>query len=198
MHKLCQLLFFITSFGGVSALPGWSSTGAQCDDSAVMVAPGWNITRSGGHCMNDKGSKGFAVALVSPPVPVKGCPGLCILMGHLPGDMKNDTSSHDTVSGVCGGAEAKCMIAIGDWNKEDIAEHWNTLVGGSTTLVEPDERTCCHPVTGFKFDHTATNIEDARSDGHTIFDYQLGKCRVELEHKPVSLMLRLPGTESFV
>merc|ERR1712228_1034955 len=86
------------------ALPGWQSTGVQCDNSAVMVAPGWSIANSGGHCMNGDSAKGFAVALVTPPEQVQGCSALCILMGHVPHGSGGGTSGHSKISSVCGDA----------------------------------------------------------------------------------------------
>lgn len=180
----------------VDALPGWQSTGMQCDNSAVMVAPGWSISKSGGYCMNQDSAKGFAVALVTPDEPVYGCPALCIIMGHVPHSSGSAISGHSEIASVCGDAVGSCSIMMGDWNAEDIGSRWNSLIGGSTTLVEPHDITCCYPDYKYRFDHTATNIQGAISTGKTVYDPQLTRFPSYNEHKPTSVQLRLPGLSS--
>jgi len=184
----------------VAALPGWQNTGMQCDNSAVMVAPGWSISKSSGHCMNGQSAKGFAVALVTPAEQVQGCPALCIIMGHVPHG-SGGISGHSEIVSVCGDAVvSSCSIMMGDWNAEDVSSIWSSLIGGSTTLVEPHEKTCCwHPDPEYKYqyDHTATNIQGATSAGKTVYDPQLTSFSSNsYEHKPVSVQLRLPGGNS--
>lgn len=184
----------------VAALLGWQNTGMQCDNSAVMVAPGWSISKSGGFCMNGDSSKGFAVALVTPAEQVQGCPALCILMGHVPHG-SGQVSGHSKIVEVCGDSVVKsCSIMMGDWNADDVSSRWNSLIGGSTTLVEPHEKTCCwhpDPEYRYKYDHTVTNIQGATSSGKTVYDPQLTKFSSNsYEHKPTSVQLRLPGGSS--
>jgi len=177
---------------GHLALPGWQSSGQQCDNSAVMVAPGWNISNSGGFCMGGDPNKGFAVALVTPPQLVRGCSKLCVFMGHVPHPGARVTG-HDEIVKVCDGAEKQCMIAMSDWNVENISGRWKTLIGGKPSLVEPHDKTCCYPLFIYAFDHTATNIAGAYSAGRTIFGPQLTKFPSGDEHKPTSVQLMLPG-----
>merc|ERR1711976_55397 len=102
--------------GGCDAMHGWACSGVQCDNSAVMVAPGWIIIKSGGACMNGHHSKGFAVALVKPAEHVPGCPNLCIAMGHVPHGSGSSTTGHSEIVRVCGDAHHKCAIMMADWN----------------------------------------------------------------------------------
>lgn len=175
----------------VKALPGWQSTGMQCDNSAVMVAPGWSIIKSGGYCMNSNVYKGFAVALVTPPQEVAGCQHLCVMMGHVPHE--GVYSGGSEVEAVCGEVRASCMIGMGDWNADDISSRWGALVGGTTVLVEPHDKTCCYNSFANAFDHTATNIAGAYSAGKTVYPPQLTSFPSWNEHMPTSVKLRLPG-----
>jgi len=180
----------------IVALPGWQSTGMQCDNSAVMVAPGWAIVKSGGYCMNGDAAKGFAVALVTPPQQVAGCQSLCVMMGHVPHD--GVSSGGSKIAEVCGDARTSCMIGMGDWNTEDISSRWAALVGGAAALVEPHEKTCCYNKFVYAFDHTATNIAGAYSAGKTVYPPQLTSFPSYNEHMPTSVKLRLPGVSSSV
>jgi len=175
------------------ALPGWSCSGVQCDNSAVMVAPGWNIINSGGHCMNGDKAKGFAVALVQPAEQVPGCSNLCIVMGHVPHGSGGGTDGHDEIASVCGDAQGSCSIMMADWNTDNVDSTWGSLFGGSPTVVDPQDITCCYPDYSYKFDHTATNIQGAYSAGHTTYDPQLTEFPSQYEHKPVSVQLRVGG-----
>lgn len=180
---------------GYKALPGWQSSGQQCDNSVVMVAPGWSVANSGGHCMGGDKAKGFAVALVNPPEQVAGCSALCVLMGHVP-HPGNPIDGHDVISSVCGGSEQQCMIAMADWNTDSVGSAWSTLVGGSPVLSEPHDKTCCYNSFSYAFDHTVTNIPNAYSAGKTVYDPQLTSFPSANEHKPTSVQLMLP-TGSF-
>lgn len=143
---------------GHLALPGWQSSGQQCDNSTAMVAPGWRITKSGGFCMGGDVNKGFAVALVVPPEAVEGCPDLCVLMGHFPHPGHNVTGREE-ITRVCGAVMDRCMVGMGDWNAADPSPSWATLIGGKPALVAPRSNTCCYPFTVFSYDHTVTNID---------------------------------------
>lgn len=176
---------------GYKALPNWQSSGQQCDNSVVMVAPGWSITNSGGHCMGGDGNKGFAVALVTPPEQVAGCSALCVAMGHVP-HPGHQIDGHDEIASVCGGAEQNCMIMMADWNIDDVSSPWGTLVGGSPVLNEPQELTCCYNTWCCRYDHTVTNIQGAYSEGYKVYDPQLTQFPSGDEHKPTSVQLMLP------
>merc|ERR1712230_284023 len=85
---------------------------------------------------------------------------------------------------------------MGDWNTDNVGSTWGALFGGSTTVVEPQEKTCCYkdPDFVYAFDHTATNIQGATTAGHTVFDPQLTSFSDDYdEHKAVSVKLRAPG-----
>lgn len=178
-----------------TALPGWQSSGEQCDHSAVMVAPGWKITKSGGFCINNDTTKGFAVALVTPPEVIAGCPALCVIMAHVPhGDGVNLTG-HDVIDNVCGAAATSCLIGMADWNALDISSRWKSLIGGSPSLVDPQVKpTCCHPLYILPFDHVATNILGAKSAGNKVFSEQLKFPENENEHHATSVQLQLPAS----
>lgn len=183
-----------------TAFEGWQSSGMQCDHSAVHVAPGWTVERSGGFCMNGDESKGFAVASVTPPSAIQGCPSLCVMMAHVPhGDGVNITG-HEEVQRVCGDAASSCMIAMGDWNANDIGTRWESLIGGAPTLVEPHALTCCYPIGLLRYDHTATNIPGATSVGQKVYGFQLSAygSANENEHKATSVQLQLPAASSVV
>lgn len=189
--KIVGAVEFANSF---DALPNWDTTGQQCDYSAIMVAPGWRITRKGGHCMGGDSNKGFAVAKVTPPRSVRGCPSLCVFMGHVPHPGAR-LDGYSEIASVCGGAERQCMIAMGDWNRADYDVHkaWSTLFGGSPSLIQPKrDATCCYNKYSLPYDHTATNIAGATSAGNKIFGYQLTQFPSGDEHKPTSVRLRLP------
>lgn len=193
-----QLVGAVELKNAVQALPGWQSSGMQCDNSAIMVAPGWSVRNSGGFCMNGDSAKGFAVALVQPPQPVQGCSSLCIFMGHVPHGSGTSITGHSEIANVCGGAVGACTIAMGDWNAEDISTRWRSLIGGSPALVEPHDKTCCLGSPGyiFAYDHTATNIAGAYSAGKTVYGPQLTSFADYDEHKPTSVQLRLPTQDT--
>lgn len=174
------------------ALPGWQSTGEQWDWATIMVAKGWQISKSGGWAMGGDKAKGFAVAVVEPPEAVQSCPSLCVFMGHVP-HPGSKLDGHDEIDRVCGGLKHGCMIAMADWNRDDIRGVWSTLMHDSPQLVEPHDKTCCYN-DGFsnRFDHTSTNIAGAYSAGKTVFDPQLTSFPSWCEHKPTSVQLQLP------
>jgi len=175
------------------ALPGWQSTGEQWDWATVMVAEGWQISKSGGWAMGGDKAKGFAVAVVEPPERVQSCPSLCVFMGHIPHPGQK-LDGHYEIDRVCGALKHGCMIAMADWNRGDISDVWKTLMHDAPTLVEPHDKTCCYN-DGFhnRFDHTSTNIAGSYSAGNTVFDPQLTQFPSWCEHKPTSVHLRLPS-----
>jgi len=178
----------------IRALPGWQNTGMQCDNSAIMVAPGWTVEKRGGFCMNGNSAKGFAVALVRPPTAVRGCAKLCVLMGHVPHEGVRSGGSE--VSKVCGGYRTACGIGMGDWNSNSPGRRFNALFGTYPKLTAPThELTCCYRAPSFKyaFDHTVTNIRGAYSSGTQVFGPQLTRYQDYDEHKPTSVKLRLPS-----
>merc|ERR1712072_1070643 len=115
--------------------------------------------------MGGDNSKGFAVALVTPPQQVAGCDALCVAMGHAPHPpvSKKNIDGNDGIARVCGGAEQNCMIMMADWNRDDVSESRGILVGGTPLLNESREMTCCYPDFSFVYDHTATNVQGAYS-----------------------------------
>lgn len=173
------------------ALPNWQTTGEQIDWATIMVADGWRISKSGGWAMGGDRAKGFAVALVEPPKPVRQCSSLCVFMGHVP-HPGNKIDGHDEIHRVCGSYKHGCAIAMADWNRADISDPWEILMHDKPTLVEPQDKTCCYSSFEARYDHTSTNIVGAYSAGKTVFDPQLTNFPSIFEHKPVSVQLRLP------
>jgi len=183
-------------------MPGWAQANGPCprgdggDSVALAFAQGWQVEATGGGCLRqDWGTRAFAVARVVPPAPVKGCPKLCFVAIHAPHSWIN--AGHDIVSGVCGDAVQHCAVAMGDWNVNDgqVPTRWLELVGGNAPgVIVPNERTCCWPEWQHYgwYDHIATNIPGAWSEGHTVHDYQITEENPWAQHKPVSVQLALP------
>jgi len=183
-------------------LAGWRQVNGPCarggggDSAALAFAPGWVVEAGGGGCLrHDYDTRAFAVARVTPPSPVQGCPSLCVVALHAP--HTSITAGKGIVQSVCRGAEARCAIAMGDWNVpvSGVGRLWTELIGGSAPgLALPNERTCCFPESRHYgvFDHVATNIPGAGQAGHYVYPYQLlGENPVQ-QHKPVVASLALP------
>jgi len=183
--------------GASSALNGWSASGEYEDAVSVMVAPGWKVLKKGGgQIQSGSGARGVAVMLVIPPHPVAGCSQLCVLGVH-PGHSRI-TGGRNIVEGVCGGAASNCAIASGDWNMDANivrSSSWPALIGGTPTVVAPDQGTCCNPGGGAKFDHGGTNIRGATDGGTKVWPYQLtDKFPMKEEHMPTMLRINIPAS----
>jgi len=172
---------------------GWNNG----DAAALAFAPGWRVQKSSGGCLRkDYDIRAFAVALVVPPKPVKGCPRLCVVAIHAPHQAIDD--GKDTVQDVCGAAVERCTIAMGDWNvpAEQVGRLWEQAIGGSTPQeAHPNERTCCYPESHHYgvFDHIATNIDGAIHANQTVHPYQLTHLNPVKQHKAVAARLLLPA-----
>lgn len=186
--------------GASSALHGWSASGEFRDAVSVMVKPGWKVEKKGGgQIVSGSGARGVAVMLVTPPHAVKGCPKLCV-MGVHPGHSPIK-GGQNIVHGVCGADVAeKCSIATGDWNADagqlrgGNFHSWSALIGGTPSLIAPNEGTCCHPRSGAKYDHAGTNIVGATQGRVKVWDFQMvDKYKMAEEHKPVSVQMNMPG-----
>jgi len=187
----------------VELIPGWAQVNGPCargnggDSAALAFGPSWRVEASGGGCLRgDWDTRAFAVARVAPPVPVQGCPSLCVVAIHAPHTWI--TRGHDTVAEVCGAAAERCAIAMGDWNTRarGVGRLWASLIGGAApALVFPNQRTCCWPETqhfGY-FDHVATNIAGASAAGSTVHPYQITGERPWEQHRPVAATIMLPA-----
>mmetsp|Transcript_130545 Transcript_130545/g.325695 ORF Transcript_130545/g.325695 Transcript_130545/m.325695 type:complete len:311 (-) Transcript_130545:379-1311(-) len=183
-------------------LDGWTHVDGPCategrgDALALAFAPGWTVQKSGGGCLrHDCDTRAFAVARVTPPSPIQGCPSLCVVGLHAP--HTEITAGKSIVSSICEDAVAACTIVMGDWNfpVEAVGPFWSQLVDGEApTLATPNERTCCFPEEHHfgVFDHVVTNIANASEAGHQIYPYQLLEENPVQEHKPVWVSLALP------
>jgi len=187
----------------VELIPGWAQVNGPCargnggDSAALAFGPSWRVQASGGGCLRgDWDTRAFAVARVAPPVPVQGCPSLCVVAIHAPHTWIS--RGHDTVAEVCGAAAERCAIAMGDWNARarGVGRLWASLIGGAApALVFPNQRTCCWPETqhfGY-FDHVATNIAGASAAGSTVHPYQITGERPWEQHRPVAATIMLPA-----
>lgn len=184
-------------------LVGWTQVDGPCrhgdrgDSAALAFAPGWLVQKSGGGCLrDDSDTRAFAVARVQPPSPVRGCPSLCFVAIHAPHSSIN--KGKETVRDVCGGAEQRCAVAMGDWNVPAnlVGRLWSQLIGGILPrTAQPNQRTCCFPESHHYgiFDHLATNIGGAVHAGHTVHPYQLLEENPVKQHRAVSARLTLPG-----
>jgi len=185
-------------------LPGWTQVNGPCassdggDTAALAFAPGWEVHESGGGCLrHDWDTRAFAVARVSPPSAVQGCPNLCIVAIHAP--HSKITKGKELVRDVCGDAADHCVVAMGDWNvpAHGVGDLWADLIGGTAPSgAQPDVRTCCFPESdhyGF-FDHLATNIEGAQHSRQTVHPYQHEELNPVKQHRAVAAHLLLPGT----
>jgi len=184
-------------------LAGWTQVNGPCargyngDSAALAFAPGWQVEQGDGGCLRyDWDTRAFAVAKVKPPVPVQGCPSLCVVGLHAP--HQDITAGNDVVQRVCGEAAAGCTVAMGDWNvpAESVGQLWSRLVGGTPpTLARPNLRTCCFPERDHYgvYDHVATNIGGASTADEVIYDYQLLEENPVEEHRPVHVRLMLPS-----
>jgi len=175
---------------GNAGIGGFASSGIQCDHISVLAGGGWHIVKSGGACMEGN-VKGLAVALMTPPSAVRGCPEICVFAVHVPHD--GGGLARNAISSVCGNAAQHCAIGMGDWNNPNIYGIWSGLVGGSPVLVHPNEKTCCYNNFAFAYDHTATNIAGATGYTKKIWGPQLTRFPSYDEHKPCSVSLRLPS-----
>jgi len=185
-------------------LSGWTQVDGPCqkgsggDSSALAFAPGWNVLSSGGGCLrHDSDTRAFAVAKVTPPVPIQGCSSLCVVAIHAPHG--TITKGHEEVSRVCGEAKRTCTLAMGDWNVpvgDGLNSRWSELISGQAPplLAEPNERTCCFPDSDHYgvFDHLASNIAGARSAGHEVLPYQILEENPVKQHRPVVARISLP------
>jgi len=189
-------------------LSGWTQVDGPCrkgsggDAAALAFAPGWHVERSDGGCLRtDYDTRAFAVALVRPPRPVRGCPHLCVVAIHAPHTEINN--GRDKVKRVCGEAAERCGVAMGDWNVPAAHVHrlWSQLIGGAAPhSVHPDERTCCFPESNHYgvFDHLATNIPGAVRTGHKVHPYQLLSENPRKQHRAVAAQLSLPGSAALI
>jgi len=183
-------------------LAGWSQVNGPCrnghgDSAALAFSPGWRVEASGGGCLRlDSDGRAFAVARVTPPSPVQGCPSLCVLAVHSPHTAI--TSGGTVVSRVCGAAAASCTVAMGDWNApaDRIGPLWAALIGGAApTLTAPNERTCCFPASEFQgvFDHVSTNVAGAGAESYVVHPNQITEENPLEQHNPVQVHLLLPA-----
>jgi len=189
-------------------LKGWTQVDGPCahgsggDAAALAFRPGWRVEDSDGGCLRtDYDTRAFAVARVTPPRPVMGCPHLCVVAIHAPHSYIN--AGKDKVSKVCGKAVERCTVAMGDWNVPARHVHrlWSQLIGGAAPhSIHPDERTCCFPESHHYgiFDHLATNIQGAKHIGHKIHPYQLLGENPVKQHRAVAARLALPGGVALV
>merc|ERR1719401_1646625 len=187
----------------IGLIPGWTQVNGPCargnggDSVALAFAPGWQVESSGGGCLrHDWDTRAFAVAKVTPPAAVQGCPSLCVVAIHAP--HSSITQGRDVVAGVCGAAAEGCAVAMGDWNApaHKIGRLWSPLIGGAPpTLAYPNERTCCWPESQHYgvFDHVATNIGGSAAEGFVVHPYQITEERPWQQHRPVSARLLLPA-----
>jgi len=198
-----EIVVGIEMKGAHTVMHGYTASHEYEDAVSIMVAPGWTVhKKGGGQIRSGSGQRGLAVMLVTPPHAVHGCPRLCI-MGVHPGH-SHITGGKSIVDGVCGRSVADhCSIAMGDWNTEahevrgGSFHSWEALIGGSTTVLAPDSRTCCHPHTCCQYDHVGTNIAGAREGSSKIWGYQLtDQFSMKEEHMPVSLKITLPGSRT--
>jgi len=176
--------------GASGALNGWSASGEYQDAVSVMVAPGWTVhKKGGGQIRSGSGARGVAVMLVTPPFAVSGCSQLCVLGVH-PGHSQI-TGGKNIVNSVCGKVADNCAIATGDWNvpaKSVTGGSWGNLIGGTPSIVAPDQVTCCHSAGSAPFDHAGTNIQGATLGGSKVWGYQLlDKFPMKEEHMPTSV-----------
>jgi len=187
---------------------GWTQVDGPCvkpngggDTTALAFGPGWHVDASGAGCLrHDHDARAFAVALVKPPSPIRGCPKLCVLGVHAP--HSQITQGNELVKQVCGAAAKACSIAMGDWNIDasKVGRHWKTLIGGSVPEeVVPDVKTCCWPEDvhwpDFRYDHVATNVPGALHVSHEVHDYQHTDLKPRVQHRPVSAHMVLPRAE---
>jgi len=195
-----------------AGLSGWSQVDGSCshdlfgkphgDAAALAFAPGWKVQKGGGGCLrHDMDTRAFAVARVVPPMPVEGCPSLCVVTLHAP--HQPITRGKGLVKSVCGAARLRCTVAMGDWNApaEKVGFLWSQFIGGAPpNLATPNAKTCCFPEAlhqrapwGGVYDHVATNIGSAKTVGQAIYAYQLLRENPVEEHKPVHVRLALPA-----
>lgn len=193
--------------GASGGLPGWQSSGefnqggVHQDAVSVLVPSSWTVhKRGGGHIESGHGDRGLAVMLVTPPFSVTGCPQLCVIGLH-PGHSRI-TGGKNIIEGVCGASVAQnCAVASGDWNtpasevKGRFYDSWNRLIGGTASVVAPDEVTCCHPRGGgFRFDHAGTNIKGAREADSKVWPYpMIDRFAMTTTHKPIAVTFDLPS-----
>lgn len=189
--------------GACAAFHGWHHTAEYKDAVSLCVKSSWQVHKTGGgQIVSGSGARGLAVALVTPPHKVHGCPKLCIMGAH-PGH-SHISAGKSIVHGVCGKSVAeKCSIAMGDWNAPASfvkSSHWPNLIGGHASVVAPSEDTCCWNDHGRKithnfFDHAGTNIAGAHEAGHKVWDYQMkDHYPMKEEHKPVAVHISLPSS----
>lgn len=163
-----------TNYSQISAVcPGRFTHQKQSDVLSITVRPTFKILKSDSGCLNKpyEPPSAFAVALVQPPYPIKGCQnGICMLGINTP--LKTISAGVDAIATVCGDTLSNCVVAAGDWhapvNKKNytdvtVADRMKQLVGNNAvTYAEPTMKTCCNtigsdPNQGFD-DHAVTNI----------------------------------------
>jgi len=213
-----------------SPLAQWNQVNGSCpgangqpgDVVALLIQPHFKLHRSGGGCLGGSSggnytadARAFAVALVQPHVPVRGCEatGLCVIGLHAP--HINITQGMPTVERVCAAAKAQCVVAAGDWNAPveytpsqpwqagNVSQYLSQLLdtpAPGISVAVPDVNSCCYPQSKYLGvdDHVVTNVPNSTAAAVHLYPYQMGpmflpKVVNTEEHRPLAVKLELPA-----